>query len=320
MKFVSDEHWATFKTGLVPPKPKTFDSTNATNPALQLWIRARDRGDTETTCKSWLQLTSGTFPSIRVKFYATWSPSYDQSESRGEPTPITISCLKWETLCLMSKLGLEKLNERPITTRNTSLARACARRGVEELASWENIDSWPDEDNLPLELQPQFFKSLLAIASCARRILVASEPGSVLAALDESRELEDWEQLHPALSAAALSLARAADLGASEAMVAHYALRNGAGHVGGVVEGGTEARKLRWQQALYWQQRIVQRLMDDAGTRKWWFYNIHGLGDAQRKLSLYRRLALTSEALPPTSFIESGATDDDETIESLLTC
>jgi len=211
-------------------------------------------------CQLWFSVIADppTVDSIFISSWAVASPS-----QANDTFEVSVSCMKWETLCLLSKVILTNINlfmQCPTEEDNRYRLRdavACAQRATVELNEWRNggnLSSW-DSVVIPLEIDFGYFKALEELSSVLFQLYSLSmvEDDGVLAhtslladLLNRLSLLSDQDFVPDILVEDLICVYKAIDEGVSTEVVraAHSAAKKG-NHV------------ISWREVIYWQTRVV---------------------------------------------------------------
>jgi hypothetical protein len=254
----------------------------------------------ERVCKSWFALVDSPkrFPLLNAPFVSAWNVTLPVNEA---PRAVRVSCLKWESVCLLTRSILQDLNtflSKPEADGNQgrlSRATACAQRAIAELREWRergNLKSWEQgSDFIPLEIDISFFETLhstcrLLYELCSLSKMeqgdgILATGGVMLALIKKAERIADDRNIPAALELFTAKLVDAIDVGISQKMVSC----------------AFECRilpldKSSWSEIGYWQERVI-RVKQRAGSA---FGKSEEMKDAEAQLQTISRLNESANA------------------------
>jgi hypothetical protein len=233
---------------------------------LRSQITQENTGSLESLCKSWFELvdSSKSFPLLNAPFVSAWNVTLPENET---PRAVRVSCLKWETVCLLPRsiiVNLDTFLNKPEADGNQdrlSSATACAQRAIDELVEWRergNLNSWEEgSDFIPLEIDISFFETLhsscrllyelCSLSKMEQGEAVLGTGGLLLSLIKRAERLADDGHAPAALECFTAQLADAVDVGISQMLV----------------KCAFECRvlppnKTTWSEIGYWQERVIR--------------------------------------------------------------
>jgi hypothetical protein len=169
MGFLNEMDWKTLEFNMLLPQPVPYHQKISGDQSLDVWLKARDSDhNMHRACEAWFKGPLKKPLWLSQPFMSEWTPCCD----KGSPVEkIAVSCMKWETICLLCVTIMENIEHRPISGDKLLQAIAFAEKAKKELLQWENLDSWDAADahgnkRTPYELDEKFFHTLKKIAEC----------------------------------------------------------------------------------------------------------------------------------------------------------
>lgn len=301
-----DEHkWGKVTLDLVPPTPILREYEAEADELWEAWKTARKNKNIPETGKAWSRLKERGFAAIKCKkpFVSAWKIYHDAEN--GEV--VSVSCAKWETLCLLYARATETVNQRPLVAENLLTCAACCEAAGEELRQWVTSGNLSVQE----EYQDDTFRNLRAVSvldGCLYKFLkktchllyhalkldefskkaddktIVENSGCFLTLLREGERLEE-------------ELAKHKDDFTSHS---HDTLQSFVSAVRGVFEETvpkTMVKKCKdtktWKQALFWQRRVVEN--EPKSMLSW------SATEGQDEYDVIVRLAREDEPLEPSA-------------------
>ena len=256
-------------------KNRTENKNRNENDCWEKWISCREKGETASLAASWFALKKIGLSKIKCNkpFSSTWQVvnKYD------EKVFFNVSCAKWETLCILNKVIIDNMNNKPLIEENILQAISCAEMAGKELYEWTfagNLDNGNAENGddgiqsllTLVEMDSCFYESAAGIckviyhamklnqykeqnsdsdltvldnAGCFLTLILEAEKCRTKIEGDrESFTSHAYEKLHDFIS----KLVEFLDTQISETMV-HLCRKN----------------RKKWEEALFWKRRIVDK-------------------------------------------------------------
>jgi hypothetical protein len=310
--FFSNAEWPQVKLDVISPLPiRSAMCGESEDPDFIVWknlrsqISQENEGFLKRLCESWFLLVANPvkrFPILNAPFLSAWNVTLPEND---DPRAVRVSCLKWETMCVLTRSILANLGaflNKPDATGNQqdklSIAIGCAQHAIEELRIWQergNLSSWNrDSDFIPLEIDISFFETLHGTCRVLYELYslskmdsgegVLATAGVLLSLIKRIERIASDSNVPVALDYFMKTLVNAIDVGISQRMV----------------ETAFDCKilpldKTSWSEIGYWQQRVI-RAKHDSRTGFRAFHNSMGFGkseemkDAEATLSTISRL------------------------------
>jgi hypothetical protein len=248
-------------------------------------------------CQLWFTILKDP-PYLDKFFFSTWSTT--SAADTEAKFAIGVSCLKWETLSLLSRVILHNLDiffQTPSDVGNRTRlndAVACSHRAIKELNDWRNggnLGNWESEV-IPLEIDVGYFQTLADLSTNMFQLFILSQltgdellnhTSLLVSILEALSSLSEKEYVPDIFIPNLKHISDAIDLAVSLQ----------------VVKSSLEKKKDRpitWQEVIYWQTRVVA--VQKPGT----FFKSDELIKAEYDMKTIYRIAGTvglGEAIAP---------------------
>ena len=300
--FFSSPEWSRVSLRLESPCPlRTAECAESDDDNWNLWKNMRLKLEKNTIhiypiCQLWFQIIRN-LPNISKPFLASWAVT--SPAQMNQTFDISVTCTKWETLCLLSKvilINLEQFLQSPGDEGNRYRLRdatACAQRATVELNEWRadgHLGTWSNEV-VPLEVDFGYFKALEELSALLFQLFVLSLTQnddvlmhtSLLSGIITRLGLLCEEDSVPeVLIPGLVSIYKAVDIGISTEVVR-----------AALSMAKTGIQDITWMEVIYWQKRII------ACHPPGLLYKSEALKNAERDLLVVIRIAGAIEVEEP---------------------
>ena len=254
---------------------------------LRSQMSQKNEGFLELLCQSWFKLVDPLkkFPLLDAPFVSAWNVTMPDS---GESRIVRVSCLKWETMCVLTRsilINLSAFLDKPEAEGNQNklvISIGCAQHAIEELTEWResgNLKSWErDSDFIPLEVDIAFFEALHGTCRVLYEIYSLSKMdagekvlgtgGVMLSLIKRIEAIASHRHVPSTLDYFLKTLVNAIDVGISQTMV-REALDCKI----------LPVSKTTWSEIGYWQQRVITTT---SGSGVYGIHSSMGFGKSEQ--------------------------------------